>query len=142
MIYRVFLLETVVAKSYQISLTTPGRKLASRQISIMTILIVICATITYFNWGLLYAYSLLLGGVVVIIPSIIFAYKAFKYAGARASREVMESFHSGVKLKMVFTTLLFAVIFKFLVISPLIFLSTYCVVVFLTLLLPVFLTER
>ncbi|MFT6193193.1 MAG: ATP synthase protein I [Cognaticolwellia sp.] len=135
-------METAVAKCHQNLLTTPGRKLASRQISIMIIFVVICAVITYFNWGLLYAYSLLVGGVVVIVPNIIFAYKAFKYAGASASRKVIESFYSGVKLKMLYTTLLFALVFKFLVISPLIFLSTYCVVVFLTLLLPVFLTER
>ena len=131
-----------MAKGYQNFLTTPGRKLASKQIGIMTVLVVISAVITYFNWGLLYAYSLLTGGAVALIPNIIFAYKAFKYAGASASREVMESFHSGVKLKTLYTALLFALVFKFLVISPLVFLSTYCVVVFLTLLLPVFLTER
>jgi ATP synthase protein I len=49
----------------------------------------------------------------------VFAYKAFRYAGARASKEVMQSFFSGVKLKLGLTALLLALALKFLVIIPL-----------------------
>ena len=61
-----------------------------------------------------------------------FAQKAFKYAGARAAKKVVDSFYSGVKLKMFVTALLFALCFKFLHLELLAFFLTY----FLTLMSP------
>ncbi|WP_159822409.1 ATP synthase subunit I [Colwellia sp. 20A7] len=124
------------------SLTKAGRKVARTQILFTITLMLITTVIIYFIWGIAHAKSALLGGAVAIIPNMIFAYKAFRYAGAQSSKKVVESFYSGVKLKMLYTALLFALVFKFMVIIPSAFLSTYCVVVFFPLLQPLFLTKR
>ncbi len=123
-------------------LTKFGREFALKQIQLMVLIVLLITLIVYFLWGNHYAISALTGGFVGIIPNMIFAYKAFRYAGAQSSRKVMESFYSGVKLKMLYTALLFALVFKFLAVEPLVFFSTYCVVVFLPLLLPAFLMKR
>ncbi|TMM45789.1 ATP synthase subunit I [Colwellia ponticola] len=124
------------------TLVKAGRKIARTQILFTTALMLLTTLVIYFIWGAPHAKSALVGGIVAIVPNIIFAYKAFRYAGAQSSRKVVESFYSGVKLKMLYTALLFALVFKFLVIIPSAFLSTYCVVVFFPLLQPVFFTKR
>jgi len=123
-------------------LTKAGREFAQKQIVLMIFIVLFIALVVGFIWGYEYGKSAFIGGFVVVIPNMIFAYKAFRFAGAQSSRKVMESFYSGAKLKMLYTALLFALVFKFLVIVPVAFLSTYCVVVFLPLLLPVFITKR
>lgn len=123
-------------------LVRAGRKFALAQILFTLALMLITTVIIYFIWGVSYAKSAFIGGVVAIVPNIIFALKAFKYAGAQSSRKVVESFYSGVKLKMLYTALLFALVFKFMEVIPSAFLSTYCMVVFFPLLQPMFLTKR
>jgi len=117
-------------------LVKPGRKFAYQQIGISVSIVLVCTLITFFIWGLTHTQSVLAGGVIGIIPNIIFAYKAFKYAGARSSRLVVESFFSGVKLKMIVTALLFALAFKFLLILPLPFFGMFCLVMVLPLFTP------
>jgi len=118
------------------ALIRTGRKYALQQIALMVFAVLIYALITYFVWGLSHTYSVLAGGMVAIIPNIVFAYKAFKYAGATASRKVMTAFFSGVKIKLGLTALLFALIFKFLVIIPLPFFTSFCLIMALPLLTP------
>lgn len=120
----------------QNSLVNPGRKFAYQQIGISILVVFIFTLVTYFCWGLSNAKSGLAGGTIGIIPNFIFAYKAFRFAGAKSSRLVVESFFSGVKLKMVVTALLFSLAFKFLVILPLPFFSMFCLVMALPLLTP------
>jgi ATP synthase protein I len=120
-------------------LTKPGRKIAAKQIVLMIVATITCAIVTYFGWGLSHATSVLTGGAVAIIPNIVFAYKAFKFAGARAAKQVMDSFFSGVKLKLGLTALLFALAFKFLVLLPVPFFTGFCLVVVMPLLTPLFL---
>jgi ATP synthase protein I len=109
-------------------LTKPGRSFALKQSALIVFVMVTCSLITYFIFGYSYAKSAFLGGSIAIIPNILFAYKAFKYAGARSSRKVVESFFSGVKLKMGLTALLLALAFKFLVLIPLPFFMMFCLV--------------
>ncbi len=117
-------------------LTSAGRKLALQQNAIAILVVLFCSLLTYFCWGLLHAKSTLVAGVVAIIPNIVFALKAFKYAGAKSSKLVVESFFSGVKLKMVLTALLFALAFKFLVLLPIPFFVMFSLVMVLPLLTP------
>jgi len=121
-------------------LATAGRKLAWQQNIFSIIVVLFISVITYFFWGLTHAQSILAAGVVTIIPNIVFALKAFKYAGAKSSKLVVESFFSGVKLKMVLTAILFTLTFKFLVlfieIEPIPFFSMFCLIVALPLLTP------
>ncbi len=118
------------------ALTKTGRKYASLQIALMTFSVLTCAAVTYLFWGLSHATSVLAGGAVAIIPNVVFAIKAFRYAGATASKKVIESFFSGVKLKLGLTALLFALVFKFLVIIPLPFFTSFCLVVAMPLVTP------
>lgn len=107
------------------SLSKPGKKYAALQLA-MQLLVILLSTITvYFNWGLSSAQSALAGGAVSIIPNFVFAHKAFKFAGARAAEQVVDSFYKGVKLKMLLTAILFVLCFKFLELTPIAFFSTY-----------------
>lgn len=131
-------MEFLVSLYIHNDLAKPGRKFAFMQILIALIFVLICSVATYFIWGLSFAYSVLAGGAISIIPNFVFAHKAFKYAGARASRKVLDSFYSGVKMKLVLTAVLFALAFKFLAIEPLAFFSSFCLVVALPLVTPFF----
>lgn len=115
-----------------------GRQFAYKQIALITFIVIIGTFFIYCFFGLSYAKSALVGGVIGIIPNLFFAYKAFKYAGAKSSKLVVESFFSGVKLKMVITALLFVLAFKFLVLIPLPFFGMFCLVMALPLVTPFF----
>jgi len=117
-------------------LTSAGRKLAMQQNALAIVVVLLSSLVTYSYWGLAHAQSTLVAGVVTIIPNIVFALKAFKYAGAKSSKLVVESFFSGVKLKMFLTALLFALAFKFLVLLPIPFFSMFSLVMALPLLTP------
>jgi ATP synthase protein I len=119
-------------------LTIAGKKLAWQQNSLAISLVLLCSLLSYFIWGLDYARSILAAGLVTIIPNIVFALKAFKYAGAKSSKLVVESFFSGVKLKMVLTALLFVLAFKFLVLLPIPFFSMFCLIMALPLVTPLY----
>jgi len=117
-------------------LTKAGRKFALSQILFTTIVVLLTTLITYFIWDLAHAKSTLVAGIVAIVPNVVFALKAFKYAGAKSSKLVVESFFSGVKLKMLLTALLFALAFKFLVLLPIPFFVMFCIVMVMPLLTP------
>ncbi|MBA2652928.1 MAG: ATP synthase subunit I [Tatlockia sp.] len=72
--------------------------------------------------------SAILGGLVAIVPSILFANKVFRYQGARAAREIVKSFYVGEALKILSTAVLFSLVFVFYKIAPLAFFFTYIVV--------------
>lgn len=122
-------------------LTIAGRKLAWQQNVLAISLVLLCSLASYFIWGLDYAKSILAAGLVTIIPNIVFALKAFKYAGAKSSKLVVESFFSGVKLKMVLTALLFVLAFKFLVLLPIPFFSMFCLIMALPLVTPFYIKQ-
>jgi ATP synthase protein I len=122
-------------------LTKVGRKIAFSQILFTLVIVLLVTLIIYFIFGINHAKSALVGGIVAIVPNIVFALKAFKYAGAQSSKKVVESFFGGVKLKMVLTALLFALAFKFLVLLPVPFFATFCMVMFIPLISPLFLKK-
>jgi len=120
-------------------LTHIGKKIAWQQNALSVLVVLLGSSITYFCWGFLHAKSTLVAGVVTIVPNIVFALKAFKYAGAQSSKKVVESFFSGVKLKMVIMALLFALAFKYLVLLPIPFFAMFCLVMIMPLIAPLFL---
>jgi len=123
-------------------LAKSGLKIAFKQIFITFIVVMVCTGVIYFAWGKPFAKSALLGGLIGIIPNIVFALKAFRYAGAKSAKKVVESFFSGVKIKMVLTAILFSLVFKFLVIQPIPFFGMFCLVMVMPLLQPIFLKEK
>ena len=64
------------------------------------------------SFGLTAAYSVLLGGLICLLPNCYFAYRAFKFQGARAAREIVRSFYVGEAGKLMLTAILFAIVFS------------------------------
>jgi len=119
-----------------------GREFAYKQIILTFLIVLIFVVVIFYIWDFSYAKSALAGGVIGIIPNVFFAHKAFKYAGAKSSKLVVESFFSGVKIKMFLTALLFALAFKFLVLLPLPFFGIFCLVMVMPLLTPFFINFK
>ena len=118
------------------TITAAGRKFAWQQIAFMVTVVLFLTLIICFLWGWTIAKSALIGGFIAIIPNMLFAYKAFKYAGAQASRKVIDSFFSGVKLKVALMALLLALAFKFIVLVPMPFFAMFSLVLFLPVVTP------
>lgn len=57
------------------------------------------------------AYSVLLGGVISILPNLYFALLAFRFSGARAVEAVTKSLYRGEVGKFILTAALFACVF-------------------------------
>lgn len=74
------------------------------------------------------AKSALLGGLVYLIPNAYFAIKLFKYQGARAARQIVNSFYKGEALKIGLSVFLFTAVFIWCKITPLAFFSSYVLV--------------
>jgi ATP synthase protein I len=119
-------------------LAKAGRKIALLQNVFTFALVLLITSIIFIIWGAPHAKSALVGGMVAIVPNIVFAFKAFKYVGAQSSKKVVESFFSGVKVKMVIMVVLFALSFKFLVLLPIPFFAMFCLVMIMPLITPLF----
>ena len=63
------------------------------------------------------AYSVLLGGLIQIIPQAWFARQAFRYAGARRVQSIVSAMYWGETGKVVLSAVLFTA--TFLLVSPL-----------------------
>jgi ATP synthase protein I len=61
--------------------------------------------------GLTASYSALLGGLIALLPNAYFAYKAFRYFGARSARSIVQAIWSGAMGKWILTAVLFALVF-------------------------------
>ena len=120
-------------------LTKKGRQLAFKQLMVMTISVLLYALISYFKWGYVFAESVLLGGALALLPNVLFAFNAFKYAGAKSSQKVLSAFYSGEKYKIVLTAVLFALTVKFIAIEPIAFFTSFCLVALIPLLAPFYL---
>jgi ATP synthase protein I len=69
--------------------------------------------------------SVMLGGVVSMVPNAYFAKRLFRYQGAQAARKIVKSFYQGEALKIAIAIALFAFIFKFCTIIPWLFFAAY-----------------
>lgn len=87
-------------------------------------LVVLITSILLFS-SVKAAYSALLGGLICILPSLYFAYRAFKYKGATAAKKIMASFYTGEALKLAMTFALFALVFIFIEIAVVPFFLTF-----------------
>lgn len=71
------------------------------------------------------AFSAVTGGIVCIVPNAYFASKLFQHNGARAARQIVNGFYKGEALKLVLSVALFALVFKYLKVNPLVFFVAY-----------------
>ncbi|MFQ6575331.1 F0F1 ATP synthase subunit I [Pseudomonas sp. UM16] len=70
------------------------------------------ATLALWQWhGAVSGYSALCGGLIAGLPNVYFAWKAFRYTGARAAQAIVKSFYAGEAGKLILTAVLFALTF-------------------------------
>ena len=91
-------------------------------------LTILVAVIAFLFSGSTAAISALLGGVVSIIPNICFASKLFRHQGANSAKKIINDFYKGEALKIFLSVVLFALVFKFIYIMPLVFFAVYIMV--------------
>ncbi|MDC3332816.1 ATP synthase subunit I [bacterium] len=77
----------------------------------------VLTVLTVFLWFVadsVVAYSAALGGFVSVGPNVYFARWAFRFAGARATAQVIHAFYLGETGKFVLTAMLFACVFAWI----------------------------
>lgn len=91
------------------------------------IVLLVVSGITYSINGVV-AKSLLIGGLISVLPNAYFARQVFKYAGAAYARQVSQSFYRGEAGKFIATVGLFAATFALVKpLSPIAVFSAYLV---------------
>src|SRR5690554_2762107 len=119
------------------ALTAGGKRLAFRMLrfqALIASLLVVVFTVLYGSQGTLTA---LAGAMTSLVPSTVFALYAFRFGGARAASQVVQSLYAGEALKMVLTVVLFATSFLLLNGPWLPLFAVYIVVILLPWLAPV-----
>ena len=71
------------------------------------------------------AVSAVTGGLVCVLPNAYFVSKLFRHNGACAARQIVNGFYKGEALKLMLSVALFALVFKFLNVNPLVFFVAY-----------------
>jgi len=95
---------------------------------VQTGLALVIAALSYWLGGTKAAYSAGLGGLVCIVPNMVFAFQLFRHHGARAAKKIVNSFYKGEAIKIIISIVLFAIVFIMFDITPLAFFITYIVV--------------
>lgn len=92
-------------------LALPGIKFAKKMLALQSLVVIFCTLVALF-FGVTSALSALLGGLAAILPNIVFAVFAFRFAGATQNQLVYKSFKTGSKLKLILTTVIFILIYR------------------------------
>lgn len=95
-------------------LARPHRQAALKLVGSQALFVLVIGLIIYLGWDLSMARSALIGGTIVILPNLVFALYAFRFAGAQSAKMVTTSFYRGQSLKLLTTFVLFIIAFKFL----------------------------
>ncbi len=91
-------------------------------------LTLVLAVIAFIISGNKAAFSVILGGLLSIIPNMYFASVLFKHQGAQAAKQIVNGFYKGEAMKLLLTILLFALVFKYCSVIPLLFFTVYILV--------------
>ncbi|MFT5789999.1 MAG: ATP synthase protein I [Shewanella sp.] len=91
-----------------------GRSLAYKIVIFQAAIVGGTTILLFALWGVQYGFSAFLGGVIAVLPNFVFATLAFSHAGASASGKVVQSFFLGEAVKLLLTTVLFAIAFGLL----------------------------
>jgi ATP synthase protein I len=94
------------------SLTKQGRQLAAKVIFFQAFIAIIVSTMFAVFLGKNSGISAVCGALACLLPAIVFAHLAFKYAGASRNQLVVRSFNKGSKLKFFLTILLFMMAYQ------------------------------
>ncbi|RAP37415.1 hypothetical protein B1207_04370 [Legionella quinlivanii] len=98
-----------------------------QEIQLLLILIIVFTTLLIKDREA--GISAFLGGMIALLPSLLFAKLLFKYRGARAARQIVKNFYLGEFIKIGSSIFLFVLVFSTYKVQPLAFFLTYIVVV-------------
>lgn len=90
---------------------------AVKKVALYQIALLLPASAALLGWDTVVAYSVLLGGLIQLIPQAWFARQAFRYAGARRVQSIVSAMYWGETGKVVLSAVLFTA--TFLLVSPL-----------------------
>ncbi|MFT4994461.1 MAG: ATP synthase protein I [Paraglaciecola sp.] len=94
------------------NLTKVGRQLAGKVIFFQLIVAIIASTMFSVFLGINSGISAVCGALACLLPGMVFAHLAFKYAGASRNQLVVRSFNQGSKLKLLLTILIFMMAYQ------------------------------
>ena len=100
-----------------------------RLLLIWQLIVALLAGVIAGFWGKGAALGALAGGIIVWLPNCYFAFRAFRFRGARAATQIVRSMYAGVTGKLLLTCLLFVVVFINLkpLNAPAVFVGFICV---------------
>jgi ATP synthase protein I len=87
----------------------PVGRIAKTQMLILFVFVVVVAPLSIKT-----SYSVLLGGIIQIVPQAYFSLLAFRYAGARQVPKILSAIQKGEAGKLLITALLFGLSFGFI----------------------------
>ena len=105
-----------------------GIRGAERLLACQTGLTLLFASVAMLISGKMAVETVVLGGLVSIIPNALFARILFKHQGAQAAKQIVKGFYRGEAAKILLTILLFGLVFKYFKIVPLLFFVVYILV--------------
>jgi len=120
------------------SLAKPLRSQALKFIYLQGVVALASALVVWLGWGVLSGKSALMGGVVALLPNLVFTFYAFRFAGARQVQQVYSSIKRGAGLKYLLTIVLFALVLKSSAVMLLPFFSAYVLVMIVSWFAPIF----
>lgn len=82
------------------------------------IVTLVVALVLWLFQGLTAGYSGLLGGLVALIPNSYFAFRVYRYSGARSARAIVGEMYFGEAGKLILTAVLFIAVW--LAVKPLV----------------------
>ena len=100
-------------------MTQEGRNLARNILFFQSLIVVFIALLFTVCSGKYSGLSALYGGMICLVSGTVFAFLAFRYAGASQNQLVVRSFNKGSKLKFLITIVMFAAIFRWPNLQPL-----------------------
>lgn len=89
--------------------TPPVGRIAFTQLAVLLVSVVALMPV-----NVIIAYSMLVGGMIQIVPQAYFTRLAFRYRGARQAPEILRAIHKGETGKLLLTAVLFALAFSFI----------------------------
>ena len=107
-------------------LTDQGRIFANRLLSVQAVLAIL-STLGFLLIDFKAGYSAFIGGLICLVPNLVFVIYAYRYGGARAAKNIAGSFYKGEALKLMLTALMFAATFILVPISIGPLMTTYVV---------------
>jgi len=112
------------------SLAKPGRIVATKMLVTQSAAVIICTLLAWIFFSKSFALSALFGGLAALLPNIMFAVLAFRYAGASQIERVYQSMKTGSKIKLIFTVVIFLLIFRWSNVQAVPLLGTFVITTF------------